>query len=520
MALPSSPPLLPEVLPSSPPALLSVDLPSAFPKSLKRQISGYASQQSSDPVFSDTPSDAEQQFDEQGDPKRKKIVKGPWWNVRRGSECGVRRSLSRRKKIRNFDSGVWMGSDSSEESNASIVPNQQRTQMGDAPVGENAIPVTEAIAADFIQRCLDEGKEAVDLTDLGLYNISNATLRPLHQLIRHSHDQLTQPPSEDEFVPLTPSLQLFLANNHISSLPAELFTFTNLTVLSLRSNELSRLPAAIGRLQNLQELNVSGNQLKFLPWEMLELFSCQQRHREITVRPNPFFEPVDMTSQTSRTSLAADRSSLPGTRIPSSSNQTVLPGSCSGEPLDGMREEMNARLQHARKSCSHETMTLSRSCADELIHLASSRIRYFAVDGTPVLPFVESQDEYCAVPDPMCDARQSVPVSRVPSLYELALRSLQVNFDIQDTAILQEDITVPQGVVDSVKSAAMNVAEFGNDNCSSCQRQMILPRARWVEYWYHGSPSEESLTRDLVIPFLRVACSWACANPTKVGTYR
>nr|POE63703.1 isoform 2 of ras suppressor protein 1 [Quercus suber] len=526
MALPSSPPPMPEVYPPSSPILLPIDFPSAFSRPLKRQFSGYESQQSSDPVFSDTPSDAEQQLEEQGDPKRKKIVRGPWWNVQRSSDCGVRRSLSRRKKIRNFDSGVWMGSDSSEESVASVISDQQRMQTGDVLANDDTIPNTEAIAVDFIQRCLDQGKETVDLTDLGLFHISNATLRPLHQLIRHSHDKLTHPPSEDEFVSLTPSLQLFLANNHLVSLPTELFTFTNLTVLSLRSNELNRLPAAIGRLQNLHELNVSGNQLKFLPWEMLKLFSCGNKHREITVRPNPLVEPVEFTGLSSRTFPDMNGTSVPDVHILTTSDQKA-PQVPSQSYLDGdMCQEMNFRLQQARREHSHKILTplessrssMPRVCREELIYLASSRLRYFAMDGTPVRRIPESQDEFSAVHNPTCDAPQALPVNRVPSLYELSLRIMQTKYDLQDTRALHEDMSIAPNIVDNIKTAARNVMELGNDDCSSCQREMILPRAIWVEYWFHGPLSEDTLTRDKIIPFLRKACSWACATPTKVGT--
>ncbi|KAF9219783.1 hypothetical protein BS17DRAFT_804288 [Gyrodon lividus] len=87
-------------------------------------------------------------------------------------------------------------------------------------------------------------------------------------------------------------LQLYLGSNMISSLPPELFTVQNLTVLSLRGNKLTFIPPDICRLTNLRELNVSFNQLTYLPWEMRDM-----KIDKLLVNPNPFLpEPFQTTS--------------------------------------------------------------------------------------------------------------------------------------------------------------------------------------------------------------------------------
>ena len=76
---------------------------------------------------------------------------------------------------------------------------------------------------------------------------------------------------DDDYSPLTPSLQLFLSGNSLTELTGELFELENLQVLSLRNNKLREIPSGIRRLTQLQEINVSVNRLEHLPYEMLLL---------------------------------------------------------------------------------------------------------------------------------------------------------------------------------------------------------------------------------------------------------
>ncbi|KAF9234985.1 hypothetical protein BU15DRAFT_89731 [Melanogaster broomeanus] len=86
-------------------------------------------------------------------------------------------------------------------------------------------------------------------------------------------------------------LQLYLGSNMIKSLPPELFTVRNLTVLSLRGNKLTFIPPDICRLTNLSELNISFNQLTHLPWEMRDM-----RINKLLVHPNPFLPELSQTT--------------------------------------------------------------------------------------------------------------------------------------------------------------------------------------------------------------------------------
>lgn len=61
----------------------------------------------------------------------------------------------------------------------------------------------------------------------------------------------------------------------ISSLPKELFEFTELTYLDLADNNLSEISIEVGKLKNLQVLNLKGNRIKSLPKEIGELVKLE-----------------------------------------------------------------------------------------------------------------------------------------------------------------------------------------------------------------------------------------------------
>lgn len=88
--------------------------------------------------------------------------------------------------------------------------------------------LAEQEADVIINNCVEHGNETIDLSRLALQGLSSETLRPLHQLIRHAHISMIEPPSEDQFTALTPELKLFLANNELTSLPSELFLLENM----------------------------------------------------------------------------------------------------------------------------------------------------------------------------------------------------------------------------------------------------------------------------------------------------
>jgi hypothetical protein len=63
---------------------------------------------------------------------------------------------------------------------------------------------------------------------------------------------------------------------------------------------------------------------------------------------------------------------------------------------------------------------------------------------------------------------------------------------------------------------ARQARQEGARHCSICQREFIVARAQWTEWW-DCTPHENGMKRPRVsgeqlrpLPFKRVSCSWAC----------
>ncbi|KAI9733295.1 MAG: hypothetical protein M1834_003379 [Cirrosporium novae-zelandiae] len=260
--------------------------------------------------------------------RKKRTYRGGWWgNVEQEDiEAGESHQTMEkweREFHRNLDSGVWIGSEASsveitdgssyigreDATNVNWLFNPNYPQLVTAHSGHDPF---EEKANQIIQACLEEGKENIDISDLGLKSLTSDMIEPLKCLTRHPPAHFF-PPSQEFYAPLTPSLHIFLSHNILRSLPGSLFDFDNLTVLSLQNNKLTEIPPAIHKLSNLVELNVSGNKLKWLPWEILLLLIGKNRNLKIlSIYPNPFCEARDfpgsvqsMTSISTKSTPAA-----------------------------------------------------------------------------------------------------------------------------------------------------------------------------------------------------------------------
>ena len=555
MALPSSPPLLPSdelpTVPSFPtePEQRPVrpSLRSLRTSSRKRQYSDYESV-SSDPLFSEATSEVEEDND-YDKPRRKRQLRGPWYNLRRTSSIGLRQNMARRERIRLADSGVWMSDDMSDDSLDSALPSQQRIASLDVTHGRappfasssqtsRAVLSPEELAVKEIQHCLDTGQESVDISDLGMETVRNTTLAPLHQLIRHSHSDLTRPPSEHEFSSLTPSIQLFLSGNRLTHLPPELFRLTTLTVLSLRNNRLDTIPPCISNLSHVQELNIAQNNIAWLPYEMLDLMHCRGTHRQITVRPNPLVSPFanfDGPSPLPRpiATPAEFKEHLNRWGETSGAFFSKMKQWYSEEDVPwSMRHELELRLKLGRLKRTNYLQEASRAgvelklCNEQLIYLASSAVRFFEVDGSPYRMIhtnasVNTEDQYAAVTAPLQSQPDERPSPITSSLFELALRRVQDKFNLNELChdYTQDLNDLPESVVSGLRIAG-KAQEYGNEKCSTCSRHFIVARAEWMEYWFNGFPAQDCLTQEAVVPFLRKGCSWNCARPNELGAFR
>ncbi|KAL8882915.1 MAG: hypothetical protein Q9192_007502, partial [Flavoplaca navasiana] len=453
------------------------------------------------PLFSsdDHPASAEDYLE----PHSKRQRKGPWWCSRPETQELIVHNKSKRDFKRNFDSGIWMGSDSDVEDEIGYAALNHQIQgepsyasggttakdpenldgpvfpcWDTQPVSTEAFWRTQRAAIKEISRCVDHGIETVDLAHFGLTKLQESTLEPLRFLVAERNISLPNANSQT-FETFIPCLELYLANNSLLQLPGQLFRLRNLTVLSLRHNNLTEIPAAIGELVNLRELNISNNRLRWLPCELLQLLSINLRIYRF--HPNPFVEPVLGTIDQTLPSSNSYRNQLAFFRIDGTIFRDSSPSPTTAYP------------------CSAE----------------------------PGIPNPVNQDY----------PKQS---GKVPSLFETSLRACSKLPELSELPYL-----IPQDGPDTVRSNLMRtwkLKQEGGQRCSVCKSIYIVPRTQWIEWWQwprggppdfftidspfptmmdmskpipHCNPSAGVDTS--VVAFIRRGCSWSCVPEPCAG---
>lgn len=267
---------------------------------------------------------------------------------------------------------------------------------------------------------------------------------------------------DDDYSPLTPSLQLFLSGNSLTELTGEVFELENLQVLSLRNNKLREIPSGICRLTQLQEINVSVNRLQHLPYEMLLLMQTASL-RQIYVHPNPLLQ------------------------LESASDIETW-------HYTNRDEEGTLRMAEYQGEAPVE--------ARAPIHIATSRVRRLDDQGNPVAGHYPSH-------------RAPEAVTRVPSLRDLALLACSRYPPYLDKFLQEEDLTGYPELVVRLLHRARDVRHRGDQICSVCGRNFIVPRTEWIEWWdcsiYETSMKQREPNEKLrPLPFIRRGCSWGC----------
>ncbi|KAF2090634.1 hypothetical protein K490DRAFT_53617 [Saccharata proteae CBS 121410] len=489
--------------PSSPPPMPRQRRPLRAFRSKKRTWSSsmhdYAP--SSDPPVFSSDDGPDASVDNYTTPeRRKRQYTGAWWA--HDQQPGP--SASSRKLAKNDDSGVWLPSDSSDDSalerlaaatlTSKPLPLEDAVRKQATDIFGRQSRTRLALAQEEIQQCLEQGNEVVDLSQFNLEFIPDSLLQPLHSLIKHPNVG-SDIPSEEAYQSFIPSLKLYLAGNLLRTLPSELWRLHNLTVLSLRNNKLTHLPSAIGDLCNLQELNLAGNRLRWLPWELLKLLK----------------KPVTSLSAITATSLSA------------SDDEDDSPHGASMKELLLKLHKLLLRKQKQLEVEDPEFDVTARPddaglpWKQEPLFIAATAVSKMNFDGSLVrgspprpskTPFEKS-----LFPVPSADHTpaddMSGSVDRVPTLFELALRSPLADMRAETVKQLLP-VDTPDHVCRALDEAA-EVQQCGGRKCSVCEREYIMPRCEWIEYW-HYDPQALSFSADQTfIPFLRRTCSEACA---------
>ncbi|KAH6686908.1 hypothetical protein F5X68DRAFT_232234 [Plectosphaerella plurivora] len=415
---------------------------------------------------------------------------------------------TRRTFKRQLDSGVWLGSDSTDDGfDALQIPKKAKLPVAvQQPVAapKPVISELEREAQRIIQLCLDEGNETVDLSAMGLESLSAGTIKPLNAIV-----PIPLVAKDVPFEQTPPSIKLILARNPFLQMPSAICDIENLTLLSLRGCGLKELPPGIGRLTKLQTLNLAQNQLTSLPGELLNLLSVPAKLQDLFLQGNNFRKPAVPSDE----EYAAHDKQRRLAGIPTVDYDSPA-ASMVYTPPSGIYECIGARFLG--------------SSPVEYSDSTSRRISEFSLDAPlennsikAVIPGVvtgENNIPYHAVthtPPPKASA--------VPSLLELAARSCYRSSDLEQLVdYLPESLPGPRKAV----QRAIEQRAKGGQECVGCGKTMITPTAQWLEWWQvmrviarEGETQLHPWSEDKeeqAIPFLRKGCTWKCV-PTSMS---
>ncbi|KAI6250813.1 hypothetical protein HI914_00273 [Erysiphe necator] len=459
---------------------------------------------SSDPIFSSE--DEEPSSENYTQERRKKKLRGPWFchRSRPGYDLsnGCEKSPGTRRTFnRNFDSGIFMGSEFSDDDDdicldSSMLSNS--TRLSNNSVISSILPPADELVYEKVQACLEKGNEIIDLSSQGLTSLPGEAIKQLSSLTRVPKD------TEGIFSVLEPALKLFLASNCLNTLPNELFNLNHLEVLSLRSNFIHELSPKISNLLNLKELNLSQNRICYLPYEILTLFSEKGSLEKLSLHPNFFYEPKFYTEENNRHSLDSES----GTQL-----NVCHDRSSTFDTLgDGQDKHSNDRWKLSFK--------------------AKTEIRFIDINGKLIKGPHFPTPDCLEFPDPLPVARENyrpIPpsprgksLSRAHSLLETALgtcaKSTQASYL---SSQLPED--APLYLRELLDLAVIN-KENGGTFCTTCQRKYIISRTEWIEWWEISRvrPLTSNITQNFtqnnrdelerLIPLIRRGCSWLCTH--------
>ena len=227
---------------------------------------------------------------------------------------------------------------------------------------------------------------------------------------------------------------------------------------------------------------------------------------KVSLRPNPFKVP--------RLSVGYGS---PGRK---NTDASQLKADTASSPLF---QQLNERFIRGRQFINggdkDATPRKKRDSREQLVFLAPSRIRYLDSDSSVVRSLMASSPNGANTCETPVFEPQHPPNTQAsttaPSLFELALRSAQTSYDLRDVSTTLAKST-PPNIVRALEEAARG-AEYGNERCSTCTKEFVVPRAEWLEYWFHGHEYYD-LSEEKILPFKRKVCSWECAQVTPVGT--
>jgi hypothetical protein len=454
---------------------------------------------SSDPaVFS---SDDDPALDNYVEGRRKRRYVGTWYQQDPASsdsgfgEPSARPATKTKRTLaRQLDSGVFLGSDSTDSDDLMECPEvPSRPRLAQLVVPR--ISDAEQLLRTKIRSCMDSGEETIDFWSNDLEELSNETVAPLSQF-----SCIPTVTKDVAFEQKDPQLKLYLAANRLSRIPGALFDITHLTILSLRGNQLEEIPQSISKLINLKELNISQNRLRHLPVELFSLMETGSKLETLTIHPNPFFQP-DVTFGGF---YAEDTLQKP----------EPTPNSKPGTPKYALS------YKPPRFLCRR----LGRSRVEEYDCRGDNPSKFTNADAPKRLPVDLVFDKahystwwYPANHFKQCDPRRGF--TRVPNLIEAALRSCSKSTHLSE---LEHYVNEELPHLQRLLHRASRQKAIGGVSCSECKTCIVTPALEWIEWRdlrsvkpqpgnlaHRMSPLSELLS-EMAVPFLHRACSRRC----------
>ncbi|CAN8100763.1 unnamed protein product [Discula destructiva] len=522
------------------------DRQNLLPNKRKRSYAAQMFSDSSEPATFSSDNDSAAENYVQG-PRQKKQYRGTWDQQQpfdadtAGSPASALRDGTRRK-LEPVDSGVFMGSDSMDEGPEPPPPAASRLAHFTAATphirGESSSPRNpEAEALRLIERCVDQGNETVDLSSMDLEDISNEAIAKLNDVV-----PIPRVWKGVSFTQPEPQLKLFLSNNRLTRCPGQIFSLTNLTVLSLRGNGLTEIPPAVFQLTNLTQLNVSFNALKYLPMDLLELlYHPDNKLTTLNLHPNPFHKPIMPSPESDTSDQPIDD--------PVNLRVADLSQNIDDWPRwaqRGRRWLANPSLRTGIHAClvtrtpvqfrgGNATDTL-RWGSTSKFHISSAAQQDLETEDLGAEPTFPSRSQ----------------PTRVLSLTELCLQTIPLKYPANtDWA---EHVAALESFRDNRASAEASHLikmledmdakwEAGISLCTVCRRKVIRPAAQWIEWYQLYSASHADIAAptsagnndagtaampmtmsplsrnpdERLVPFLRQACTWACVGDRERG---
>ncbi|KAF1935966.1 hypothetical protein EJ02DRAFT_106780 [Clathrospora elynae] len=474
-----------------------------------------------------------------------------WWASRESANTTP--ELKKTKIARNFDSGVYMLSDSTDNSDdvppqhiPPFPPHQLRLPFG---IYHDQSANTSAAETAFNHQ-LDNGLDR----DLQVYDFQELNLED-SDIHRISHlAEVIRPFTAGEYRSLVPELSVHLSQNKLHRLVPPLFSLQHLTSLFLRRNDIKELPSQIGRLQNLVTLDVSLNKLTHLPFEIVRLLQPHGKLERLTAMGNPFFEP-----------MPAERFHKSDYVRPDPEDEGALHDR-DALPLDLLREDAANQLRHlygslalskdrdqavwriryfeswansfdggddARECAAeqddgfyvhHPSLDLDAVQASAPRYIARTLVSYFdqtgnPCHGSPSLPssrhdaypviLETNQGTYGAPSSPwFAVLSTSSTASLVTTSLHVCLKNGNTVHELRETF---KGYPVPYDAEAIFTRAEENdVGGYGYfRDCHVCGKKYVVARAEWIEFWSKGL--------GIFFPVKVKVCSWRCVPAEMVN---